>query len=290
MTRRFHINKEETIMVIEKLRNKSGFTESEKCIADYMLSHRKEVQQLTAEELAKETLTSKSSIVRLCKKLGISGYQELKKLLFAEIVIENKSSKDGKGLTLDNKSRYSDYVKTVDQLYEVVLEKMHEQFNHNVLKRITNQLNKMERIDFYSSGLGHSIGEATAHKYSALGIESTAYSSINEGFLATNKNNKTAAFVISLSGKNPSVLHIAQILKRYGIYVIGIAGASSKEMEQHCDEVISMVEGKILKGTEHMAIVLSANYIFDLLFMSLLAKRYDKQVELYHKINKDFEN
>lgn len=280
-------------MIIEKLRNKSGFTESEKCIADYMLCHRNEIQQLTAEELAKETLTSKSSIVRLCKKLGISGYQELKKFIFAETVIEDKILKNNDALTLDNKSKYSDYVKTLDQLYEGILDKMHEQLNHNVLKRITNQLNKMERIDFYSSGLGHSIGEATAHKYSSLGIESTAYSSINEVFWATNKNNnknsnKTAAFVISLSGKNPSVLHIAQILKRYGIYVIGIAGASSKEMKQHCDEVVPMVEGKILTGTEHMAIVLSANYIFDLLFMGLLAKRYDKQIELYKKMNKDF--
>lgn len=276
-------------MIIEKLQDKSGFTESEKCIADYILEHKNQVQQLTAKELAKNTLTSKSSIVRLCKKLGISGYQELKKHIFAEIVTAGKETKDSIFL-IDNKSSYSEYLQSLDFMYQFVIDKMNSQLNHNVIKRIMNRLNKMERIDFYSSGLGHSIGEATAHKYSALGIESMAYSSINEAFWATNKNNqKTAAFVISLSGKNPSVIHIAKSLKHYGIYVIGIVGYSSKEMKEHCDEVVSMIDGKIPTGMEHMAIVLSLNYILDLIFMSLYAQRYDKQIELYKKVNKAFE-
>ncbi len=277
-------------MIMEKMHNQSGFTESEKSIANYILNHMEEVQQLTAQELAKETLTSKSSIVRLCQKLGITGYQELKKLIFAETTMENRIAKKQELFTLDHTSKYSDYVKTLDWLYESVIDKMHEQLNHNVVKRITNQLNQMERIDFYSSGLGHFIGEATAHKYSTLGIESTAFSSINEVFWMTNKNNnKTAAFVISLSGKNPSIIQTAKILKRYGIYVIGIVGSSTKEMKQYCNEVVPMIEGRVPSGTEHTALALSANYIFDLLFIGLLAKRYDKQVELYKKINYDFE-
>lgn len=277
-------------MIIEKLQDKSGFTESEKCIADYIIKNKNQVQQLTAKELAKETLTSKSSIVRFCKKLGVSGFQELKKHIYAEIVLEVKETKNHKLLMIDNKSTYSDYLQSLDFLYQFVVNRMHGQLNHNVMKRIMNRLNKMERIDFYSSGLGHSIGEATAHKYSALGIESMAYSSINEAFWATNKNNqKTAAFVISLSGKNPSVIHIAKSLKRYGIYVIGIAGHSSKEMKEHCDEVVPMIEGKIPTGMEHMAIVLSLNYIFDLIFTSLYGKRYDRQIELYKKVNQVFD-
>jgi len=277
-------------MIIEKLSNQSDFTESEKCIADYILNHMEEVQQLTAESLARETLTSKSSIVRLSKKLGIEGYQELKKLLFAEFTTQSKIAKDHEPFTLDHKSKYSDYIMTLDWLYEGVIEKMREQLNHNVIIRIINHLNQMERIDFYSSGLGYAIGEATAHKYSTMGIESTAFTTINEVYWMTNKNNnKTAAFVISLSGKNPSIIQIAKTLKKYGIYVVGIAGSSTKEMQQYCDEVISMVKGEELSGMAHSALVLSANYIFDLLFIGLFAKRYDKQVELYKKINFDFE-
>ncbi|RDY30663.1 MurR/RpiR family transcriptional regulator [Lachnotalea glycerini] len=276
-------------MVLEKLRNQSGFTENEKNIADYILSHMKTVQRLTAEEMGRETLTSKSTVVRLCKKLGLWGYQELKKQILVEQALENNMKRKHEPPVIDGKSRYTDYLSALDWVYESAIGKMHEQLNHNIVKRVINQLNKMERIEFYSSGLGYAIGEATAHRYSTLGIESTAYSSINEVFLATNKSNpKTAAFVISLSGKNPSAINNAEMLKRYGIYVIGIVGAFSKEIEQHCDEVIHMMEGKLIPGTEHMTVVLSANYIFDFIFMGLLAKRYDKQMELYKKINSDY--
>lgn len=277
-------------MILEKLRNQSGFTGSEKSIADYILSHAEEVQQFTAEELARETLTSKSSVIRLCKKLGTTGYQELKKLIFAENALANKALDPALLFALDNKSKYSDYMKTLDFLYESVISKMHEQLDHNVIKRVTNQLNQMDRIDFYSSGLGYAIGEATAHKFGTIGIESSAFTSINEAFWVTNKNNvKVAAIVISLSGRNPSIINIAKSLKRYGIYVVGIAGAASKEMKQHCDEVVLMVEGNIPAGIEHSAIGISTNYIFDLIYMGLLVKRYDKQKDLYLKMKRNFE-
>ena len=70
-------------MILEKLREKTAFTENEKAIADYILDHLDDFQNLTSEALAKDTLTSKSSVVRLCKKMGTTGYQELKKLVFA---------------------------------------------------------------------------------------------------------------------------------------------------------------------------------------------------------------
>lgn len=277
-------------MIIEKLQDKTGFTDSEKLIADYVLNHLEEVQRLTATQLAKETLTSKSSIIRFCKKLGLTGYQELKIRTFSEISMQGRMMQQNDYLILNEKSKYSDYVQNLNFLYADVLAKMQEQLNHNSIKRILNKLKHMERIDFYSFGLGHSIGAATAHRYGGLGIESNAYSSINEGFLLTNKNNnKTAAFVITLSGKNPSIIHISKELKKYGIYVVGIVGTPSKELEQNCDEMISMALGKFFIGAQHMAIVLSTNYILDLFYMGLLANRYEKQKTLIQKITSDLE-
>lgn len=277
-------------MILEKLRKQTGFTENEKIIADYMLKHSEEVQLLTSEALAKVTLTSKSSVIRLCKKLGISGYQEMKKLVYTEETLENHNHMKKLEIpTLSEKSQYSDCMKSLDGMYDNIIFKMHAQLNHNVMKRLINRLNGMERIDFYASGLGYAIGEAVAHRYGTLGFGCTAYSSINEVFLASNKNNnKTAAFVISFSGNNPSAIHNADVLKRYGIYVIGIVGIFSNEIENYCDEVIHIFEENIITGAEHVTAAFSTNYIFDLLYMNLLAKRYYKQMELHKKISYDY--
>mgnify|MGYP001770350456 CR=1 FL=1 len=52
--------------------------ENEKAIIEYIIKNKANCQEMTIIELAKETLTSKSSILRLTQKLGFSGYSEFK--------------------------------------------------------------------------------------------------------------------------------------------------------------------------------------------------------------------
>lgn len=47
-------------------------------IVSYIIKHKHECQKMPIVELAQKTLTSKSSIVRLAKKLGFSGFSEFK--------------------------------------------------------------------------------------------------------------------------------------------------------------------------------------------------------------------
>jgi DNA-binding MurR/RpiR family transcriptional regulator len=276
-------------MILEKLRSKADFTENEKAIADYILSNLEDFQNLTSEALAKATLTSKSSVIRFCRKMGTTGYQELKRLVFADVTLENRQDGNVNLPLLSSNSRYFEYMQSLDLSYERLIARMHEQLDHNAVKRVINRLNSMDKIEFYSSGLGNSIAEAVAHRYSTLGIGSTAYSSINEVFLATNaSNHKSAAFVISFSGQNPSAIRNAKVLKRYGVHVIGVAGNSSHELKQYCDELIMIPGGEVIPGTEHPAIAFSTNYIFDLIYMGLLVKRYDRQLEIQKSFRYDF--
>lgn len=62
-----------------------NFTNHEKNVANYILTHMDEIPDISAGELAKASLTSKATVVRLSQKLGLSGYQELKLKLIAEV-------------------------------------------------------------------------------------------------------------------------------------------------------------------------------------------------------------
>lgn len=52
--------------------------ENDKEIISYIMNNKKKVVDMTITELAQSSLTSKSSILRLTKKLGYSGYSEFK--------------------------------------------------------------------------------------------------------------------------------------------------------------------------------------------------------------------
>lgn len=58
--------------------NHHRFSETERDILAFMLEHEEAVAEATISSLAHQTFTSTSSIVRLTKKLGFSGFAELK--------------------------------------------------------------------------------------------------------------------------------------------------------------------------------------------------------------------
>jgi len=60
---------------------------TEKAIIDYILKNPEETSRLTIYKLAEKTYTSPSSIIRLCKKNGYSGFKEFSKELIYEQAI-----------------------------------------------------------------------------------------------------------------------------------------------------------------------------------------------------------
>ena len=60
----------------EQLKEKNNFTENEKIIADYILSHKDDVLQMSIQSLALKTFTSTSAIMRLCTRLNLVGFKD----------------------------------------------------------------------------------------------------------------------------------------------------------------------------------------------------------------------
>ena len=60
------------------LNEQTGFTSTEKVIANYITTHREEILQMSIQKLARETYTSTSAIMRLCARMGLSGFKEFK--------------------------------------------------------------------------------------------------------------------------------------------------------------------------------------------------------------------
>lgn len=81
-------------MIIELLKKMDGFTNSEKAIAQFILDNPSKFQNLTSEELANKTYTSRATVIRLCKKLSTSGYREFQRMIISDL---NEIKKRGSG-------------------------------------------------------------------------------------------------------------------------------------------------------------------------------------------------
>ena len=81
--------------------------------------------------------------------------------------------------------------------------------------------------------------------------------------------------MLSLTGGNPTMLHIAQWLRCQNYYIIGIGGGAKPDLMKLCNDYITVPQGQNVLGMEIIESFTAINYVIDILFSMLLAKDYD---------------
>ena len=65
-------------MIIDRMNELRNLTSQEKSVVEHINSHPKDLLDMNVNELAKASFTSASTIIRLCKKLDVKGFSDLK--------------------------------------------------------------------------------------------------------------------------------------------------------------------------------------------------------------------
>ena len=219
-------------MLLQKLKTEENFTGHEKEVARFVLGNLDRVPSLSAGELARETFTSKATVVRLCQKVGLAGYKEFKLKLVEEMNQQRRIDRLLANEPITDQSTYEDIIKTLPVLYDKAVTNTRLSLSKNSMNRINLFLQRAECIDIYGTGISYVLAQSAAFKFATLGVECSAYESINNHYLAARKSKKTIAFLISFTGANKTVTTMAKYLREAtGNYVVGILGLIMKNCE-----------------------------------------------------------
>ena len=266
-------------MMIEQLKAMHDFTNSEKTIASYLIKPPDNIFQLSAEELAKVTFTSKSTLLRLCKKVGCSSYRQF----MHELEIEWRERKQLQQLIekepINEMSTYMDLIDIVPSIYEKAIRETKMNLDKNMMQRIINYLSNASEIMIYGSGITEAIANQAAFKWRSIGIPCNVYTGLNEHYILSLKNRQNrCAVLLSFTGNNREMLHIAKYLKKAGIHVVGI-GSRQGKLKTLCHEFVGTYPLEQILSLEVMTAFTSHVYILDIMFACLLSKNYQKNVE-----------
>lgn len=267
-------------MLLERLKNETDFTRCEKNVSRYIVKNIEKIANMDSKELAKATYTSKSTVVRLSQKLGLAGYRDFKLKLVAEINQINRVNQLLSEEPITNESSCSDIIQTLPVLYDKAITNTRLSLNKNSIQRIQCVLQQAECIDIYGTGISYTLAQSAAFKISTLGMDSSAYESINGHALASKNNKKTICILISFTGANRTVQQMCQYLKQAtNSCIIGIVGPHSEGMEQWCDEIIEIPNKDSLLSLDVISSFMAANYVLDIIFSMILAQNYENHVE-----------
>lgn len=266
-------------MIIELLENKKNFTNAELQITAYILLNPFEFLHMTATELGEKTYTSKATVFRLCKKIGIKSYDELKRQVDREMHEKKRLNSLLEQEPFQKNSSIQDIIRILPSFYDVAISNTKLTFDTDTLTRVVEKINVARTINIYATGITESCANTAMFKFLSIGKECSVYGALNEHYLLTVHKEKMVAILLSFKGNNPGIIHIAKYLKQLGIYTVGIGGLKSDQLKKICDEYIEIYQKKLVLSLEVMTPYISMTYIFDVLFASLLVKNYDECLE-----------
>lgn len=180
---------------------------SEYEILEYIIKSPSKVSQMTVQELATNTFVSTASIMRLCKKLGYSGFTELKYRL-----------------KTDEQIALSDTTITFSDIQTSILSditKTSNLINHPTIEAVTNLLLSSKRIHLFSKGISNCALDYFSKYLLTCSRDSVLYTDTHIAHLnAARMSEQDVLIVASLSGSTSQVLKTVQVAKAHGATII----------------------------------------------------------------------
>lgn len=264
--------------IITKLEYLPNLTNTERKLANYILDNTHEVISMPLEELSLKSTTSIATIYRLCSKLDINGYNELRFLLAKEADSPTCNAID---FNVPFKKNDTDYevMSSLEQLYTQTISETKNLLDLNTLRNCTNLLDRAHRINIYTSSNNVQIAENFQYKMSYIDkIVSVLTINYQQELEAIKTNENTVSIILSYSGKNKDLLRIIQLLKKKNRTIILISSILDNTFDKYSDFHLYLCpredcfKGRISTFSSHI----SAQYVMDILFSLIFKKNYDE--------------
>lgn len=246
--------------------------EAEKKAADYLVNHPEQAIEMSVSELAVKSEVSQATIVRLCKKIGCSGFHQLKIKMAMEMrekedyVASNEVNVEQIGTSLQNIM-----ASKIEELKETL-----GNINEDAMREIIYHIDKANIVEFAAMGNTIPIALDGNYKFNQLGIPSVASTiwETQQAFAYTLKKGDVL-IAISASGASRHLLKIAEIARRNGAVVVAITNQPRSPLTESSDYVLVTAARENIFHEQTSFTRMAAMAVIDSLFLLLLSMRKD---------------
>ena len=260
---------------------------AERAAGDYILSHPHEASSLSIHELASESFTSASAVVRMCKALGFHGYKDFRKTLTVELVLQDES------MVLSQ-----DEIRKGDSIEEIIrkitwqniqsLQETQRLMDPSVLKKCAEKMVEADRILLF--GMGASFVTAKDAYLKLLRINKPCV--ISEDWhlqlvTARSSTRKDLAIIISYSGHTAEMITCAKAMKENQTTILAITRPVKSPISDLADLKLYTTSSESLFRSAAMASRSSSMNIIDILYTAFANMNYDHSLRQLRKTHID---
>ncbi len=264
-----------------------GLTPTENQLVQYILQNKEQVQNLSIQSLAERTFASKSAIHRLCKKLGLNGFNELKVKVAQDLVEDHKTRTQidvNFPFTAHDTQRI--IAEKLLKLYEASITDTYHSIDMEDLKKCVTLLHDADIIDIYTQAHNLNVAENFQDKMRSIGRSvNCPKSTYEQRCIATASKKNHVAVILSYSGRASFVLPIVEILGKKQIETILIGRLGNSMMQKHIKHHLYIsdkedLRNRISQFSSHIAM----QYILDVIFSCIFKQDYQMNIDYIQEV------
>jgi len=219
-------------------------------IATYIDEHAEDIIRMSITELAELTSSSEGSVVGLCQRLGIDGFQELKILLSSDLVDPVRMIQED----LHESDSVADVAEHVFAAHIASLQETRKLLVSQSLTRAVEILRAARRIEVYGIGSSGPIAQDLAYRLLQLGRDAKVVSDSHiQAVSAAMTDSSTAVVTISHSGSTRETVLATRLAREAGARTIGITKLGKSPLARYCDIVLHTIANETRYRPEAMS-------------------------------------
>ena len=274
---------------LNELKQMNKLTSTEQGIVNYILTYPEELEKISSRQLAELTYTSPATVVRICQKLGFSGYSEFKIKYLQEVNQTPMIDQINRTNPITSEDSLHRIVNKVAALEITAIEQTKKGIDLDQLNRVSELLNQATCIDFYAFDNNLHLAKNACSHFLYAGKQAVIHDSSNAQFMqAFASVEGHVAIIISRTGENPMLYRIATILCEKKIPLLVLTESRHSSLAKISTEHLYLYNVHRFTDMGTILFQTSVQYLFDLLFAILFSRNFEnsvKQNEMYEEIN-----
>lgn len=264
------------------LKENKELSKNERILADYILKHPEDVLKMSSKDLGKECFVSIATVYRLCDKLGLSGFSDLKIKITSSLDDYRKSNEDFNfDFPVNQFQTHYEIIQKIKEDYEQTLNLTANLFSLDQLRLIASAMEKAQIIDVYTSAGNINFALNFQFQMQEIGIQvNVPVDEYQQRLIAASSDENHLAIIITFGGRGilsdilPRILHKVKT----PIVLISSYDYTFKDLDSDYQLYISPYENHY-KKISSFSTRLSILYILDVLYTCYFKLDYQENIE-----------
>lgn len=264
------------------LKENKELSKNERILADYILKHPEDVLKMSSKDLGKVCFVSTATVYRLCDKLGLSGFSDLKIKITSSLDDYRKSNEDFNfDFPVNQFQTHYEIIQKIKEDYEQTLNITANLFSLDQLRLIPSAMEKAQIIDVYTSAGNINFALNFQFQMQEIGIQvNVPIDEYQQRLIAASSDENHLAIIITFGGRGilsdilPRILHKVKT----PIVLISSYDYTFKDFDPDYQLYISSYENHY-KKISSFSTRLSILYILDVLYTCYFKLDYQENIE-----------